>query len=100
MCPESKRSLVAVDARRTSAAWSNGIQVCGVCRSTAVRASTRGGREFPLDKETCEMKKIVTLLAVLAVTTLVAIPSFAAPVKGTWGVGYYNPDFPVGARIW
>lgn len=46
------------------------------------------------------MKKIVTLLAVLAVATMAAIPSFAAPVKGTWGVGYHNPDFPLGARIW
>ena len=46
------------------------------------------------------MKKIATLLAVLAVTCVAAVPSFAAPVKGTWGVGYHSENFPVGARIW
>lgn len=46
------------------------------------------------------MKKIVTLLAVLAVSAAAAIPSHAEDLKGKWGVGYQREEAPVGARFW
>lgn len=46
------------------------------------------------------MKKIASLLVVLAVTSLCVAPSFAAPTKGAWGVGYHGQDFPLGLRLW
>jgi hypothetical protein len=58
------------------------------------------GRKQSTHKEAIPMKKLVLMLAVLATTSVVAVPSFAAPVKGTWGVGYHSENFPIGARIW
>lgn len=47
------------------------------------------------------MKKVMTMLAVLSLATMVAVPSFAAvDLKGKWGLGYQRPEAPIGARIW
>jgi len=46
------------------------------------------------------MKKIVTLLAVLAVSSVIAAPSHATDLKGKWGLGYQRELAPVGARFW
>ena len=46
------------------------------------------------------MRKIVCLLAVIAVACVVVTPALATPAKGAWGVGYHGQDFPLGVRMW
>ena len=45
------------------------------------------------------MKKNLLMVAMLAALAVPAVSS-AVEVKGTWGLGYVRPEFPIGARIW
>jgi hypothetical protein len=44
------------------------------------------------------MKKLIAAAALLMLT----VPAIAGAVelKGMWGVGYFQPSYPLGARIW
>lgn len=44
------------------------------------------------------MKKLIAAAALLMLT--VPAVSGAVELKGMWGLGYFNPDYPLGARIW
>ena len=47
------------------------------------------------------MKRLVTFAALALVTTAVAASvAMAQPAAGKWGVGYFRPEAPLGARFW
>ena len=45
------------------------------------------------------MKKNLLWIALVFAVAVPAVSS-ATEVKGTWGLGYVRPEFPIGARIW
>src|SRR5580765_5280966 len=46
------------------------------------------------------MKRLLAFAALAMVVTACAAPAMAAPAAGTWGLGYFRPQAPIGARMW
>jgi hypothetical protein len=46
------------------------------------------------------MKRLFASAALAMLVTAVAVPAMAMPTASTWGIGYFRPEAPIGARMW